>query len=72
MGSGCACVAVVAGGGTTRLKLLKFAVGVGTGCAWCGRRLRRDLVSDESLEAEETGMLGEGMGWGALWWWWLW
>ena len=51
------------------MKLLKFAVGVGTGCAWCGRRLRRDLVSEESLE-DETGV--EGMGWGALWCWWLW
>ena len=46
---GCCCTA---GAGTTRLKLLKLAVGVGTGCAWCGRRLRRDLVKEESLEED--------------------
>ena len=45
----CCCVV---GGGTTRLKLLKLAVGVGTGWWWCrsGSRLRSDLVREESLE----------------------
>ena len=71
-----ACCVVVGGGGggTTRLKLLKLAVGVGTGWWWCrsGSRLRRDLVREESLEGTPASGLaaapGDVCGW-ARWGW---